>query len=150
MEEIEATNNQRESTMDELGQAKLRETEERLHEHIRQLQAKSTAMVSTVGLPVWLIIPVREILSQEVQTLPWWDEQLYIYVCLLGRCRFLNLMSLNKKSLFCSSQVAFIFSRPEFPQLWVLFLIFFFTGRETEETAGRKWGDVEAGQYGTE
>lgn len=70
MEEIEATNNQRESTMDELGQAKLRETEERLHEHIRQLQAKSTAMVSTVGLPVLLIIPVREILSQEVQTLP--------------------------------------------------------------------------------
>lgn len=52
MEEIEATNNQRESTDDEQGQARLRETEERLHEHIRQLQAKSTAMVSTVGSPV--------------------------------------------------------------------------------------------------
>lgn len=54
MEEIEATNNQRETTEDEQGQARLRETEERLHEHIRQLQAKSTAMVSTVGPPVSL------------------------------------------------------------------------------------------------
>lgn len=49
MEEIEATNSQRVSTMDEQGQARLRETEERLHEHIRQLQAKSTAMVITVA-----------------------------------------------------------------------------------------------------